>query len=155
MEKMNQNFTEFFDALKRHGVKYLLIGGYAVAYYDRPRYTKDIDIWVERSAENSKKIMDALNDFGFGNIGLTENDLQDEHTPIIQLGYPPQRIDILLALPDLDFADAYVKRQQIKNENICIDVISLEDLISNKERVARDVDLLDVKRLKKVRERKA
>ena len=81
---LNQDFREFIQLLNENQVKYLVIGGYAVAIHGHPRYTKDIDIWIEMSPENAEKMLNALAQFGFGSLGLSERDFQ---TPdqIIQL----------------------------------------------------------------------
>ena len=91
---LNQDFKEFIQLLNDNQVNYLVIGGYAVAIHGHPRYTKDIDIWIEISEENSQKIITALTEFGFGSLGLTAQDFQEPHQ-IIQLGYPPNRIDLM------------------------------------------------------------
>jgi hypothetical protein len=70
----NRDFKEFIELLNNNQVKYLVIGGYAVAIHGHPRYTKDIDIWVEMSLRNSQKIMDVLREFGFGSLGLKAED---------------------------------------------------------------------------------
>jgi hypothetical protein len=73
---LNQDFKEFIESLNNNQVKYLVIGGYAVAVHGHPRYTKDIDIWIEMSKENTQKLMRALIDFGFGSLGLNAEDFQ-------------------------------------------------------------------------------
>jgi hypothetical protein len=79
-----------------------VVGSYAVALYGHPRYTKDLDIWIERSPENAAKVVKALEQFGFASLGLKEEDFL---TPdqIIQLGYPPNRIDLLTTLEGVAF----------------------------------------------------
>ena len=73
---LNQDFKEFIQLLNANKVKYLVIGGYAVAIHGHPRYTKDIDIWIEMSSENAQKLMTALTEFGFGSLGLKPKDFQ-------------------------------------------------------------------------------
>ncbi len=87
---LNQDFKEFIQFLNANSVRYLVVGGYAVAVHGHPRYTKDIDIWIEMSSENADNLLKALEQFGFGSLGLNS---QDFLTPdqIIQLGYPPNR----------------------------------------------------------------
>jgi len=84
---LNQDFKEFIQSLNDNGVRYLVVGGYAVALHGYPRYTKDMDVWVEMTAENASKIVKALNQFGFGSLDLKESDFI-EPDQIIQLGYP-------------------------------------------------------------------
>lgn len=80
--------------LNKNNVKYILVGGYAIGYHSRPRYTEDIDIWIETSIENTEKIIHVLHNFGFSGINITIND-RIEPEKIIQLGLPPQQIDII------------------------------------------------------------
>src|SRR5580698_3642578 len=94
------DFREFIELLKKNNVRYLLVGGYAVTIYGHPRNTGDIDIWIDRENENLERIMHALSEFGFGNIGIDKNDFLKEDN-VIQLGFPPVRIDILTDLDGL------------------------------------------------------
>ena len=99
---LNQDFKEFIQSLNDNRVRYLVIGGYAVALHGYPRYTKDIDIWIEKSPENAAKMVEALEQFGFGSLGLQAADflVPDQ---IIQLGYPPSRIDLVTTPPGVNF----------------------------------------------------
>lgn len=101
---LNRDFREFFESLNDNGVRYLVVGGYAVSLHGHPRYTKDIDIWFERSEENAKRIMLALRKFGFGSLGLTVEDFQVPNQ-VVQLGHPPNRIDLLTSLDGVDFEE--------------------------------------------------
>ena len=91
---LNQDFKEFIHSLNDNEVRYLVVGGYAVALHGYPRYTRDIDIWVEMTAANASKILKALDQFGFGSLGVKETEftIPDQ---MLQLGHPPGRIDIL------------------------------------------------------------
>lgn len=91
---LNEDFKEFIQLLNENKVQYLIIGGYAVALHGYPRYTKDIDIWVEGTPNNAKRILKTLEDFGFGSLNITRDDFQ-KPDQVIQLGYPPKRIDLL------------------------------------------------------------
>ena len=103
---ISPDFKEFITLLNTHNVRYLVVGGYAVAFHGHPRYTKDIDIWLERTLENAARLLAALDAFGFGSLGLKVEDfLQPGYT--IQLGYPPNRIDLLTSLSELDFSSCY------------------------------------------------
>ena len=107
---LNQDFKEFIQLLNDNQVKYLVIGGYAVAVHGHPRYTKDIDIWIEISEDNARKIITALTQFGFGSLGLTSDDFQTPNQ-IIQLGYPPNRIDLITNPNGIDFEPTFRKRK--------------------------------------------
>src|SRR5210317_1933691 len=103
---LSKDFKEFIELLNESKVKYLVVGGYAVAFHGHPRYTKDLDVWIELSPDNANNILNALKKFGFGSLGLKPVDFL-EIDQIVQLGYPPNRIDILTTLKDLKFEDCY------------------------------------------------
>lgn len=100
MMLLNQDFKEFIALLNNNGVRYLVVGGYAVALHGHPRYTKDIDIWIELTPENAVRIVQALEQFGFDSLGLTPADFL-EPAQVIQLGYPPCRMTFSLPLKGL------------------------------------------------------
>ncbi len=110
--ELNQDFREFFESLDRHNVRYLLVGGYAMAAHGHPRFTKDLDVWVWMDPANSKAVVAALAEFGFGSLGLTEADFLTADT-VIQLGYPPQRIDLLTTPSGVTFEDCWDGRSTI------------------------------------------
>ena len=147
--RIEKDFKEFIALLNENKVKYLIVGGFAFAFYVEPRYTKDIDIFVEASVENSKKIIAALTAFGFGNIGLKEEDFQ-KPDQIIQLGYAPVRIDVITSIAGVIFDSAWKNKVEGKYGDIPCFFISKEDLILNKEKAARPLDITDVKKLKKI-----
>jgi hypothetical protein len=103
---LNQDFKEFIQLLNDKGVRYLIVGGYAVALHGHPRYTKDIDIWIWLDAENADKLIEVLDQFGFAALGLKPDDFM---TPgqVVQLGYPPSRIDLINSLTGVDFKTCY------------------------------------------------
>jgi len=142
----NQDFKEFFESLNDNHVRYLVVGGYAVAFHGHPRYTKDIDIWVEHSRENSRALILAIEQFGMGSLGLKEEDflLPDQ---VIQLGYPPDRIDILVSITGVEFSECYPKRMEVILNDVKINFIDLEHLKQNKKASARLQDLADLEKL--------
>ncbi|PKO02449.1 MAG: hypothetical protein CVU43_08000 [Chloroflexi bacterium HGW-Chloroflexi-5] len=142
----NQDFKEFFESLNNNHVRYLVVGGYAVAFHGHPRYTKDIDIWVERSRENSRALILAIEQFGMGSLGLMEEDflLPDQ---VIQLGCPPDRIDILVSITGVDFSECYPNRLEVILNDVKINFIDLEHLKQNKKASGRLQDLADLKKL--------
>jgi hypothetical protein len=143
---LNQDFKEFIQFLNANQVRYLIVGGYAVAIHGHPRYTKDLDIWIEMSSDNATNIIKALNEFGFGSLGLKN---QDFLTPdqIIQLGYPPHRIDILTTIDGVDFASCYPSKIDIIIDNIVVNFIDLNNLKKNKKASGRLQDLADLENL--------
>ncbi len=110
---MNPDFDAFIELLNSHGVKYLVVGGHAVAFHGYPRYTKDLDVWVEVSLENAQKILEVLHAFGFGKAGATLEHFT-EPGKVVVMGVPPRRIDILTSVDGLAFDDCYEERQIIE-----------------------------------------
>ena len=144
---LNQDFKEFIQLLNDNQVNYLVIGGYAVAVHGHPRYTKDIDIWIEISEENSQKIITALTEFGFGSLGLTAQDFQEPHQ-IIQLGYPPNRIDLITSPDGIDFQTCYASKIEVILNDITVKFIDLDNLKKNKLASGRFQDLADLENLR-------
>jgi hypothetical protein len=126
-----------------------VIGGYALAVHGRPRYTKDIDIWLELSSENAERVVKALNDFGFASLGLSQADFI-EKDQMIQLGYPPNRIDLLTAADGVEFRNCYENRVKIEIDGVMINFIDLENLKANKRATGRLQDLADLEALQNV-----
>src|SRR4051812_19873836 len=98
MQGLATDFADMVDLLNKHSVYYMVVGGYAVAAHGRPRFTEDFDIWIKPERENSLKIWEALKEFGYGEVqGLSPKDFENENM-VIQLGFPPLRIDILCGI---------------------------------------------------------
>lgn len=151
---LDENFKEFIRLLNANGVKYLVVGGFAVAYHGYPRYTKDIDFWVWAESENASRLLKALQDFGFGALGLQQEDLSDPEN-VIQLGYEPHRIDLIIQLEGLDFGTCFAQRQEATFEGIPIHFIGYDDLLKNKRSTGRLKDKVDVQTLeRKAKKRK-
>lgn len=143
---LNQDFKEFIQSLNDNQVRYLVVGGYAVAFHGHPRYTKDIDIWVELDIANAARIIHALDQFGFSSLGLKESDFL-EKGQFIQLGYEPSRIDIMNTLEGVNFSECYSKRIRAIIDGIEVNFIDLENLRLNKKAVGRYQDLADLEKL--------
>ena len=143
---LNQDFREFIQSLNGNHVRYLVIGGYAVALHGYPRYTKDIDIWIEMSPDNAARMVKALEQFGFGSLGLQAADflVPDQ---IIQLGYPPNRIDLITTPPGVDFETCYASRVEVVIDDVTVNFIDLENLKKNKQAAGRLQDLADLENL--------
>lgn len=143
---LNQDFKEFIQSLNDNQVRFLIVGGYAVAFHGHPRYTKDIDIWIEISRQNAERVVNALTQFGFTSLNLTADDFLEPGI-VIQLGYPPNRIDLLMGLVGVDFAACYASRIQTEIEGVILPFIDLENLILNKRASGRLQDMADVENL--------
>ncbi len=142
----NPDFKEFIQSLNDNQVRYLIIGGYAVAFHGYPRYTKDIDIWIEMSQDNAERMLAALAQFGFGSLELK---VEDFNTPdrVIQLGYPPNRIDIITTPDGIVFATCYTEKMAIEIDDLVVNFIDLENLKRNKKASGRLQDLADLENL--------
>jgi hypothetical protein len=143
---LNQDFKEFIQLLNDNQVLYLVVGGYAVAIHGYPRYTRDIDIWIEMTKENASHIVETLDQFGFASLGLKESDFLVEDQ-IIQLGYAPNRIDILTTLPGVNFAECHKKRLLVEIDGVKVNFIDLDNLRKNKKASGRMQDLADLENL--------
>ena len=143
---LSQDFREFARSLNESDVRYLVVGGYAVALHGHPRYTKDLDVWIGPGVENASRLIEALGQFGFGSLGLKEGDfLQPEQ--IVQLGYPPNRIDLLVTLSGVEFDECYASRVPVDVEGVQVNFIDLENLKKNKKATGRNQDLADLENL--------
>lgn len=148
MLPVGKDVRDLLELLERHGVRYLIVGGYAVAVHGVPRYTKDLDIWVECSPENARRLMDVITAFGFASLGLTAADFE---TPdlVIQLGYEPNRVDLLTGLTGVTFEEAYPKRVTATFAGLTLPIIDRRSLAANKRAFGRAQDLVDAEELEK------
>ncbi|MBW8012197.1 MAG: hypothetical protein FVQ83_13335 [Chloroflexi bacterium] len=143
---LNQEFKEFIQSLKDNKVRYIIVGGYAVALHGYPRYTKDLELWIESTPENAAKIIKALEQFGFGSLGIKAEDFLELDT-IIQLGYPPSRVDLITSLPGVDFESCYTTRVEVEIDDLIVNFIDLENLKKNKHSSGRAQDIADLENL--------
>jgi predicted nucleotidyltransferase len=143
---LSQDFKEFLQSLNDSQVRYLVIGGYAVALHGYPRYTKDLDVWIEMAPENADRIIQALEQFGFGLLGLKREDFLVEDQ-IIQLGYPPNQIDIINSAPGVNFSKCYDHRVILDIDGVTVNFIDIENLRKNKKASGRAQDLADLENL--------
>ncbi len=153
--QLDRDFKEFVESFTAHEVRFLVVGGYAVAAHGVPRATGDFDAWVWIDADNANRIVAALTDFGFGDVGLTDTDF-NRIDSIVQLGYPPYRIDIITSIDGVDFDSSWENRLAVDCDGILVNFIGRDDLIVNKRAAGRPQDRADVARLTRsaaVRER--
>ncbi len=152
--KLSQDFSEFIELLQNHEVKYLVVGGYAMAYHGYPRFTQDIDFWIWINEENAERLLLVIKDFGMGSLGLKVEDF-DVADQVVQLGYPPNRIDIITSVDGLSFEQAYANKVEFLSSSVKINFIGFEDLIKNKTASGRLRDLADVEMLEKIKNNKS
>lgn len=144
---MNSDLIALLSLFNQYDIKYLIVGGYAIAYHAEPRYTKDLDIWISTEKDNALKVYKALAEFGAPLKDMTPEDFEDE-TQYFMMGYEPCRVDILMGLPGLKFDESWRNREQADMKGLKLYYVSREDLIRNKQIVNREIDRRDVKKLK-------
>jgi hypothetical protein len=145
---LKPDFKDLLRSFNKHQVTYLIVGGYAVMKYTEPFYTNDIDLWIEATAENAQRTFAALIEFGAPMADLTVHDLTQPHI-VFQFGMVPARVDVITTIDAVTFAEAWKDRVETHLDDIAISIISLQDLIRNKEAVNRDTDRIHLARLRK------
>jgi predicted nucleotidyltransferase len=144
----NSDFRDFIASLNKHGVKYLLVGGYSVILHGYSRTTGDMDLWVERSEENYLKIKSAFQDFGMPVFVMTkENFMSHPVWDVFTFGVPPVAIDIMIKLEGFNFEEVYERAITFDDDNLEIRVIHKNDLIAAKQKAGRSKDLNDLENL--------
>ncbi|MCP5113653.1 MAG: nucleotidyltransferase family protein [bacterium] len=144
--KLPKDLREFIELLNSHGVDYILVGGYAMAFHTRPRFTEDIDLLVRPTLENGSKIEAVLKEFSFTSLGLRASEFEKPNQ-VIQLGNPPNRIDLITTISGVTFDEAWRDRQPGELDGIHVAFLSRDCMLRNKAATGRDKDLEDVKRL--------
>jgi hypothetical protein len=143
---VNSDFSELLNLFNVHNVRYMVIGGYAVVQYVEPRYTKDLDLWINIDKDNATAVYKALKDFGAPLVGLTEADFSEEGF-FYQMGRPPMRVDILMGIPGMEFEAAWQRREEVDFDGLLVKFISRADLIVAKKASGRPQDLIDAELL--------
>lgn len=149
---LDADLRELLGCLTAHHVEFMVVGGHAVAFHGYPRYTEDLDLFVRADPENATRIMAALEDFGFGQIGLSADDFVADDR-VIQLGRAPNRVDLLTRLWGVEFDEAWKHRVQGALDELPVSMIARADLIRNKRATARPQDLADAAALEALGER--
>jgi hypothetical protein len=146
---LSDDFEDFLKLLNHYQIKYLVVGGYAMAFHGKPRFTGDLDVWINISEDNAFKMVSVINDFGFSSLGFTAKDFSRPNL-INQIGYPPLRIDILTSIDGVGFDEAYLEKLEIKlDDGTIVCYIGLDKLIKNKKASGRKIDIADVSDLEK------
>jgi hypothetical protein len=137
------DFKELLSTLNAFRVKYLVVGAHAVMHYTEPRYTKDLDIWIESTAVNAQAAWNALAKFGAPLKDVTPADFQNPEI-IYQIGIEPIRIDVMSAISGVQFKTAWRNAVKGNYAGQPIRIIGLKDLLRSKRAAARPQDLLDI-----------
>ena len=144
--EIQRDFKELLALLNEHKVEYAIVGGYALAFHGAPRYTGDMDILVKPDRKNTRRILAALEEFGFGGLELSIEDFENPDM-IVQLGVAPVRVDIITTLTGVSWEQVYSNRVKGKYGNVPVSYIGREQFIANKKAVGRKKDLADVEAL--------
>jgi hypothetical protein len=142
---LNRDFKEFAELLNARSVDYLVVGDYALAAHGHPRYTGDIDFWIRPTADNIALLLDVLDTFGFGSLGLAASDFATDS--VVQLGQAPRRIDLMTAIDGVSFEACFARREQVELGGVPLSIIGLDDFKINKRAVGRLKDLADLESL--------
>jgi hypothetical protein len=140
------DFEELFRFLAARNVRFLVVGGHALAFHGRPRFTKDVDVLIEPTADNAGRLLLALDDFGFGGLGLTVDDFSAPG-PVVQLGVAPNRVDLLTAIDGVTFQEAWDGRVSGRFGAEAVPFLGRTELLRNKRAVGRLQDLADIEAL--------
>jgi len=143
--KIHPDFRDFIHALNNNHVEYVLVGSFALAYHGHPRATGDMDVWIRPTKQNASAVLKAVLDFGFEKVNVTEEDFLSGK--IIQLGFPPVRIDIITILEGLQNDEIWGERQKGKFGDLDVAYIGREAFIKNKRAIGRHRDLADLELL--------
>lgn len=142
------DFVDLLAAFGRADVRYLIIGGYAVGYHDRPRTTQDLDILLDPSPENIQRACGALLAFG-APADIAAHLVAAVHDEVVWMGHPPVRVDFLKDAPGVTFSEAWAGRVADTWDGVLVMVISREDLIRSKRASGREQDLIDARNLER------
>ena len=154
-EPVNQDFLDVLSALLRAGARFLVVGAHAMAAHGVPRATGDLDVWVDLTPDNADRVWQALLEFGapLAALSVSKRDLEIPGQ-VIQIGLPPQRIDILTGVTGVDFETAWMERIVHQIETLELPFIGREALLRNKRATGRAKDLADVEILERQKELK-
>jgi hypothetical protein len=144
--EVQEDFRDLLALFNAHKVDYLIVGAHALAYHGAPRYTGDMDILVRPDPENAQRILNALEEFGFGSAGLTAEDFTGPDK-VIQLGVAPVRVDIVTSITGVSWEEADTGRVQGKYGNVFVHFLGRKEFIRNKRALGRKKDEADLEAL--------
>ena len=144
--KLAADFKDFLKLCLDHDVRFMVIGGYAVIHHSRPRYTGDLDLWVDSSLENAIRVVRVLEEFGFPSHSLS-TEMITEREKIIRMGFEPMRLELFTKIPGVEFHHCHARCEMVKIGRMQVPFIALEDLKTNKRASGRLKDLQDLEEL--------
>jgi predicted nucleotidyltransferase len=151
--KISSDYKDLLRSLNAAGVRYLVVGGYAVMIYTEPDFTKDLDIWIDSTLENAQALFRALSEFGAPLKGISPRDFTEPEI-FYQMGVEPVRVDVLTSLPGLVFGEAWDRKEAVDFDGEPAFVVSREDLILSKKLTGRARDREHARRLQRPKKNK-
>jgi hypothetical protein len=143
---IHKDFSELLVLFNAHGVEYVVVGGYALAFHGSPRFTGDLDLLVRNHPENARHIIGALEEFGFGSLGLTEADFLNPNR-VIQLGVPPVRVDLVTSIDGVSWEQVWAGKEAGQYGATPVAFIGRAEFIINKRASGRRKDVADLEAL--------
>lgn len=144
--EVQPDFRELLGLFNAHSVEYMIVGGYALAFHGAPRFTGDLDIYVRTTAQNARRILGALDDFGFGSMNLSAEDFSAQDR-MVQLGVPPVRVNIITSLTGVSWEQCLAGQQPGTYGDVPVHYIGREQFVANKRVMGRQMDLADLEAL--------
>jgi len=144
--EIQPDFRELLTLFNAHDVEFIIVGGYALAFHGAPRFTGDLDVLVNSTTANARRILDALDEFGFQSVGLSTGDFEKPDM-VVQLGVPPVRIDLITSLTGVSSEEAFSSKVKGGFGDIHLHYIGRKQFIANKRAVGRKRDLADLEAL--------
>jgi len=146
------DFDEFIESLTAHGVEFVIVGAYALAFHGAPRFTGDLDILVRPTLDNAARLLAALEAFGFPVPELSPEAVADRRR-ILQLGVPPVQIHVMSAISGVEWDEVWADRLEGPLGRHIVFFIGRETFLRNKRAAARPKDLADIDALRSQGER--
>ena len=144
--EIQKDFSELLASFNEHEVAYVIIGGYALAFHGAPRTTGDIDILIRSDGENAERVLRALDDFGFGSLELSAEDLSQPDR-VIQIGYPPVRVDLMTSISGVSWSQVEGGKVSGMYGSTSVSFIGRTEFVANKRSIGRGKDLADLEAL--------
>jgi hypothetical protein len=144
--EVQQDFRDLLALLNAHKAEYIIVGAYALAYHGVPRFTGDMDLFVRPDSKNAQRVIDALNEFGFGSLGLTVKDFTAPDQ-VVQLGVAPVRVDLVTSLTGVSWEEAAAGQMSGSYGDVPVYYLGKKEFILNKRALGRKKDLADLEAL--------
>ena len=141
--EVQRDFRELLESFNANAVEYVVVGGHALAFHGAPRHTGGLDVYVDPTEANARRVLGALADFGFGDVGLDASDFQKTGN-VVQLGVPPVRVDIVTSIDGVEWAAADVGKAVGRYGELPVPFIGRKEFIANKRATGRQKDLADL-----------